>query len=86
MKGSSHGHMASFSVGSNLDKGEIANVGANNGFLPIYEQGNPSSIFGQSSVGSLVFFTLSPTITPKSIPTARTDIPATLLILQKILK
>ena len=29
------GHVASFSVGDNIQKGEIANIGSKNGFMPL---------------------------------------------------
>ncbi|WEA00685.1 RHS repeat-associated core domain-containing protein [Mucilaginibacter sp. SJ] len=65
-----HGHVVSFSVGSNEDKGQMANIGRTNGFLNINPQGDKEpSVFSAKKFENTQFFILNPSITPKSIPT-----------------
>jgi len=35
---SRHGHVSTFSVGDNIRKGEVANIGSNNGFQSLYRK------------------------------------------------
>ena len=70
---SPHGHVTTFSVGTNEDKGQMANIGRNNGFININNQGDgTSAVFGSKNMAKTQYFILSPTITPKSIPTPAT--------------
>jgi hypothetical protein len=43
-----HGHVGSFSVGENVSKGEVANIGAHNGFLPVGP--GPGAVFSHQTV------------------------------------
>jgi len=73
---SPHGHVTTFSVGTNEDKGQMANIGRNNGFLNINNQGDGTTpVFGTKNMANTQYFILNPTITPKSIPTPTTPAP-----------
>ncbi|WP_199142031.1 hypothetical protein, partial [Pedobacter sp. ASV12] len=73
-----HGHVASLSVGDNVGKGEVANVGRSNGFLPIGPE--KGSVFGRKSIESVKFYTLRPTVTPKTAEPPRPPIIGTFKI------
>ncbi|MFI5148115.1 MAG: RHS repeat-associated core domain-containing protein [Bacteroidia bacterium] len=60
-----HGHVGTFSVGENVDKGAIANIGASNGFKAV-GPGKGSVFSSQTLLNSVSFYTLSPTVTPKT--------------------
>jgi RHS repeat-associated protein len=60
-----HGHIASFSVGDNLNKGEVANIGRNNGFMNS-EPGNGPSVFSKKTVSSVQYFILNPKVKPST--------------------
>jgi RHS repeat-associated protein len=62
-----HGHVGSFSVCENVAKGQIANIGANNGFLSV-GPGKGAVFSQQSTLDKVKFYTLSPSVTPKSAP------------------
>ncbi|MBS1650869.1 MAG: hypothetical protein JSU07_02565, partial [Bacteroidetes bacterium] len=62
-----HGHVATLSVGENVAKGEVANIGANNGFLSV-GPGKGAVFSQQKTLDKVHFYTLSPTVTPKSKP------------------
>lgn len=57
-----HGHVGTFSVGENVAKGQTANVGATNGFMPITGSGG---VFSSKKIGSVNFHILNSTVTPK---------------------
>ncbi len=64
-----HGHVTSFSVGANENKGQVANIGRNNGFLNLSPQGDKQpAVFSSKSIQTVQFFILNPNITPKSLP------------------
>lgn len=48
-----HGHVLTLSVGSNLAKGEAANIGATNGFLPMTGKGG---VFSSSEMSQVEYF------------------------------
>ena len=64
-----HGHVVPLSVGENAGKGELANVGRRNGFLPIGPETKGSVFYYKSTMEKVKFYTLSPTVTPKSMET-----------------
>jgi RHS repeat-associated protein len=62
-----HGHVGTFSIGQNIAKGQIANIGATNGFLPLGP--GRGAVFGQQkTLNKVHFYTLSSTVTPKKTP------------------
>jgi len=72
-----HGHVASFSVGDNIAKGTIANIGASNGFLPLGP--GKGSVFGsQTTLDKVSYYTLSPNVTPigSTVPKPWSPIPS----------
>ncbi|HMI63654.1 MAG TPA: hypothetical protein VK518_22210 [Puia sp.] len=62
-----HGHVGAFSVGENVAKGEVANIGSNNGFLPT-GPGKGAVFSHQTTLDKVNFYTLSPGVTPKHAP------------------
>ncbi|RKR84494.1 hypothetical protein BDD43_4733 [Mucilaginibacter gracilis] len=69
LKEAGHGHVVTFSVGANEDKGQMANIGRNNGFLNINNQGDGTTpVFGSKNMANTQYFILNPAITPKSLP------------------
>ena len=70
------GHVVSFSVGDNLAKGELANVGGTNGYMPV-GPGN-GAVFGTNLLKTTTFYTLSPNVTPKSIEPPKPPVIGTL--------
>ena len=61
------GHIGTLSVGENVAKGEAANIGANNGFMPI-GPGKGSVFTQQKTLDQADFYILSPTVAPKTAP------------------
>lgn len=57
-----HGHVGTFSVRENVAKGETANVGRTNGFMPITGTGG---VFSSKKIESVNFYYLSSGVTPK---------------------
>ena len=52
-----HGHVATFSVGENIEKGEIANIGASNGFKPLDNSGGQTGgVFSSKSISKVKFY------------------------------
>ena len=71
-----HGHVATFSVGDNLAKGEVANIGSSNGFMNA-APGNGKSVFGKATIGSVNYFTLKDLV---PVSTGALDVPKGLFI------
>lgn len=67
-----HGHVATFSVGENRSKGQIANVGSENGFMGVSAEDSPNHIFSATSAPNVQYFILQPYIVPKSVPDKNT--------------
>jgi hypothetical protein len=59
-----HGHVATFSVGNNISKGKVANIGISNGFLPI-GPGKGAVFSKQATLNNVKYYILSPWVTPK---------------------
>lgn len=57
--GSRHGHVGTFSIGKNTSKGEVANVGARNGFMNLYRESNKNSNGIYSTNANVLFFILT---------------------------
>jgi len=64
-----HGHVATFSVGTNVPQGQVANIGSNNGFMGVSAEDGTPHIFSAKTAPQVEYFILSPTVTPKSEPT-----------------
>lgn len=62
-----HGHLATFSVGTNRAKGQIANIGSTNGFLGISKDDGTKHIFSADAASQVQYFILAPFVTPKSL-------------------
>jgi RHS repeat-associated protein len=60
-----NGHLVTFSVGENRAKGQLANIGSQNGFLGVSAEDSPNHVFGTESSKQLKYFILAPFITPK---------------------
>jgi RHS repeat-associated protein len=63
-----HGHVATFSVGENRSKGQVANVGSENGFKGVSAEDGRNHIFSEARAPYVQYFILQPYITPKSNP------------------
>jgi hypothetical protein len=64
--GDSHGHVGTFTAGTDNEPGTIANVGRFNGIMPIGPGPRGEAVFpSQSSINKLDFYKLSPAVTPK---------------------
>lgn len=64
-----HGHVATFSVGTNVSQGQVANIGANNGFMGVSAEDGTPHIFSSTGAAKVEYFILSPNVTPKQEPT-----------------
>ena len=51
-----HGHVATLSVGNNLEKGEVANIGASNGFKAIESTSKTSGVFSKKTIGYVKYY------------------------------
>ena len=57
IKPGGHGHVAVLSVGDNINKGEVANIGAHNGFLSIERgKGSNGAVFSSTSAGKVSYY------------------------------
>ena len=64
--GNGHGHVGTFTAGTDNEPGTIANVGRFNGIMSIGPGPRGEAVFpSQSSINKLDFYKLSPTVTPK---------------------
>lgn len=60
------GHVGTFTAGTDHELGTVANIGRNNGVMPIGPGKKGEVLFTrQSSIDKLDFYRLSPTVTPK---------------------
>jgi hypothetical protein len=66
-----HGHVATFSVGTNRQKGEIANIGRRNGFKPLESTpGHPGGVFSFRFISRVKYY-----VEGSGSNTGRSDMP-----------
>jgi len=63
-----HGHLATFSVGENVAKGQVANIGSENGFKGVSAADGANHIFSSAAAAQVKYFILAPFVTPKVGP------------------